>query len=86
MKALGYVIYIPYTTYTIPDPIDDVLLNNESLVPYLQGTKTPGMLASLQACASAPSNVIQASEPADIDAGLTKLLQSAITNGGRFVN
>ena len=82
MKALGYSVYVLYTTYfTTPGPlrVDPVLLYNRALAPYLAPPATPGI-----GCASSPSNYQAASNPADIDAAMTELLKSALGNGGRF--
>ena len=82
MKALGYSVYVLYTTYFTtpgPLPVDPVLLYNRALAPYLAPPATPGI-----GCASSPSNYQAASNPADIDAAMTELLKSALGNGGRF--
>jgi hypothetical protein len=84
MKNLGYNVYVLYTTFVQTPNIDDVLLNNTALVPYLNGTASPAMAASLQSCASAPSNYAEASDPAAITAAMKLLLQSALGSGGRF--
>jgi hypothetical protein len=85
MKNLGYNVYLLYTTF-ITAPLDLVLLNNHALVPYLNGTASPGMAVSLQSCASAPGNYFQASDPAAITAAMTQMLKAALGNGGRFTN
>jgi hypothetical protein len=86
MKNLGYNVYVLYTTY-ITTPTNLVLpFSNSQLLPYLNGTQAPTMAGSLQSCASAPTNYIQASIPADIDAAMTQLLKAALASGGRFTN
>ena len=82
MKALGYSVYVLYTTYfTTPGPFQSILscLITEPLLPYLAPPATPGI-----GCASSPSNYQAASNPADINAAMTELLKSALGNGGRF--
>jgi hypothetical protein len=83
MKALGYSVYVLYTTYitnpTPPTSINAVLLNNGALQPLFAPPATPGI-----ACASSPSNYIEASDPADINTAMTQLLKAALGNGGRF--
>jgi Flp pilus assembly protein TadG len=85
MKALGYSVYVLYTTY-ITDPEALILVNNTALYNYI--TVTPPAVSlmdtSLASCASAPSNYIKASSPADINTAMTQLLKSALGNGGRF--
>jgi Flp pilus assembly protein TadG len=84
MKNLGYSVYVLYTTY-ITTPSNLLLpFGNINLLPYLQGTATPGMASSLQSCASGPSNYAEASDPAAITAAMTQMLKSALGNGGRF--
>jgi Flp pilus assembly protein TadG len=84
MKNLGYSVYVLYTTY-ITTPSNLVLpFGNIDLLPYLQGTATPGMAASLQSCASGPTNYAEASDPAAINTAMTQMLKSALGNGGRF--
>lgn len=84
MKTLGYSVYVLYTTY-ITTPSNLVLpFDNINLLPYINGTASPAMVPSLQACASAPTNFAQASDPAAINAAMTQLLQAALGNGGRY--
>jgi Flp pilus assembly protein TadG len=86
MKNLGYNVYVLYTTY-ITTPSNLVLpFSNSALLPYLNGTQAPTMAGSLQSCASAPTNYIQASVPADITAAMTQLLKAALANSGRLTN
>ena len=68
MKRLGYNIYVLYTTY-ITNPVNVMLPFNQALAPYVNGTATPALVPSLQACASAPTNFAQASDPAAINTG-----------------
>jgi Flp pilus assembly protein TadG len=82
MKNKGYAVYVLYTTYS-SDP--SVLVNDQALGAYLTpegGAST--MAQRLEACASQPANFIQASDPADIQAAMRTLLQSALTSAGRF--
>lgn len=84
MKDLGYSIYVIYTTYVI-DPLSVMLpFDNGPIADYVSGRKTPAMVPSLQACASAPTNYAEASDPDAINAAMTKMLQSALSNGGRY--
>ena len=86
MKNLGYRVYVLYTTF-VTSPLDAVLLNNHGLLPYLtdtNGTGTSPMALALKACASAPANFAQASDPAAITTAMSQLLQAALGNGGRY--
>ncbi len=84
MKALGYNVYVLYTTY-ITTPSNLVLpFDNIDLLPYINGSASPAMVPSLTACASAPTNFAEASDPAAINAAMTQLLQAALGNGGRY--
>jgi hypothetical protein len=83
MKALGYNVYVLYTTY-ITTPTNLILVNNTALLPYINGTASPAMVTSLQSCASAPTNYAEASDPAAIASAMTQLLKAALGNGGRF--
>jgi hypothetical protein len=84
MKALGYSIYVLYTTY-ITTPSNWVLpFDNIDLLPYINGTKTPAMATSLQSCASSPTHYAEASDPTAITTAMNQLLQAALGNGGRF--
>ena len=86
IKNLGYSVYVLYTTF-ITTPLDAVLLNNHGLLPYLTDTNGPSsspMALALQACASAPANFAQASDPAAINTAMTQMLQAALGNGGRY--
>jgi Flp pilus assembly protein TadG len=86
MKNLGYNVYVLYTTY-ITTPSNLVLpFSNINLLAYLNVTQSPTMAGSLQSCASAPGNYVQASNPADITTAMTQLLQAALANGGRLTN
>jgi hypothetical protein len=86
MKNLGYSVYVLYTTY-ITTPANLVLpFDNIDLMPYIDGTKSPGMATSLQACASAPQDYVEASDPAAIATAMTQLLKAALGNSGRFVD
>lgn len=84
MKALGYNIYVLYTTY-ITTPSNLVLpFDNIDLLPYIKGTSTPAMATSLQSCASSPANYAEASDPAAITQAMNQLLRAALLSGGRF--
>lgn len=84
MKSLGYNVYVLYTTY-ITTPSNLVLpFDNIDLLGYINGTKSPAMVPSLQSCASAPTNFAQASDPAAINAAMSQMLQAALGNGGRY--
>ncbi len=83
MKNLGYSIYVLYTTY-IATPPDLMLHFDPKLEPYIKGIATPAMVPSLQSCASAPANYAEASDPSAINAAMTRMLQSALSNGGRY--
>lgn len=84
MKSLGYSVYVLYTTY-ITTPSDLLLpFDNINLLPYINGTRTPAMASSLRSCASAPTNYAEASDPAAIHAAMSQMLQSALSNGGRY--
>jgi Flp pilus assembly protein TadG len=87
MKALGYSVYVLYTTY-ITDPEALILVNNTALYNYITVAPpaTSLMDTSLASCASAPSNYQKASSPAAIATAMTQLLQAALGNGGRFTN
>ena len=84
MKNLGYSIYVIYTTY-VTDPSSVMLqFDNGPIAGYVKGTSTPAMVPSLQACASAPANYAEASDPTAINAAMTQMLQAALGNGGRY--
>ena len=84
MKSLGYSVYVLYTTY-ITTPSNLVLpFDNIDLLGYINGTKSPAMVPSLQSCASAPTNYAEASDPAAINTAMTQMLQAALGNGGRY--
>jgi hypothetical protein len=78
IKAHGYKVYVLYTTYfTSPATL---MLDNTALIPYINGTTgTPYDLpTNLAACASGPNDLVQASDPADIQTGLETLVQAAM--------
>lgn len=92
MKNRGYNVYVLYTTF-VTTPLDTVLLFNHDILPYLTGFDDRGnpvnvaekaMVPSLQACASTPANFAQASDPDAIKAAMKKLLQAALSSGGRY--
>lgn len=85
MKNFGYNVYVLYTTY-ITTPKELVLpFDNIELLDYINGTKSPAMIPSLQACASAPTNFAEASDPDAINAAMSQMLQAALGNGGRYI-
>ena len=83
MKKLGYSVYVLYTTY-ISSPPDLMLHFDRGLESYINGTTKGAMVPSLQSCASAPTNYVEASDPTAINAAMKRLLQSALSNGGRY--
>ncbi len=82
MKAKGYSIYVLYTPYSSDPTV--LVFGNSALAPYLNGTASPGMVASLQACASSPNDFAQASDTTTIIADMNQMVQSALGAGGRF--
>ena len=82
MKAKGYSVYVLYTPYSSDPSV--LLFNNAALAPYLAGTASPGMVSSLQACASSAANFAQANDPASVVADMNQMLQSALGLGARF--
>lgn len=85
MKALGYNVFVLYTTYITTPSAALLPFDNIGLLPYINGTATPTMAGSLQACASKPANFAEASDPVAINAAMTLMLQAALMNGGRFL-
>jgi Flp pilus assembly protein TadG len=86
IKALGYTVYVLYTTYiTTPTSI---VIYNESLVPYVTGSGEANtaydLQGNLQGCASAPGNYAEASSPAAITAALQSMVQAALNSGARL--
>ncbi len=75
MKAAGYTVYILYTPYTA-EPV--YLPNNMALQPYLTSSSSPGVLASLQNCASSSSDVIEATSPTEIQTAMSVLINEAV--------
>ncbi len=82
IKAKGYQVFVLYTTYSTDYPL--VLLNNQNLATYINGTGPGSLVGNLQACASGSQNFIQASSPADIQAGLTQLLSVAVGSAAKY--
>lgn len=78
MKNLGYSIYVLYTTY-IATPPDLMLRFDRSLAPYVSS-----IVPALKSCASAPTNYAEASDPNAINTAMMQLLQSALSNSGRY--
>ena len=83
MKTAGYTIYVLYTPY---NSAPAYLPNNMALQPYITGASTPSVLSALQSCASSPSDVIQATAPADIQAGMVTLIDEAVGSTTRLTN
>ncbi len=90
MKALGYDVYVLYTTYFTADAGGNtapLVPFNEFLIPYVAGTGTPAsydLTPNMKACASAPANYAEASSPSDITAAMSAMLQAAINSGARL--
>ena len=82
MKNAGYTIYILYTPYN-SEPV--YLPWNAGLAPYINGTVSPSVNSALVACTGNPSNVIQATSQADIQAGMVALLGAAVGNTTELV-
>jgi hypothetical protein len=81
-KNKGFNVYVLYTPYLpLANPF---YLNNDK--QYVEPTTVGGtsaILAALQACASAPANFFQASDPAAINAAMQQMLKSALNSAGR---
>lgn len=84
MKDKGYTLYVLYTKYSTDYPI--VLLNNQVLANYINGTSQPAMIDSLKACATTADDFIAADTPAEIQTGLSKLLSVAVGSPARLTN
>ena len=83
IKNAGYTLYVLYTPYN-SEPV--YLPNNIALQPYITGADTPSILSALQSCASSPSDVIEATLPADIQAGMATLIDEAVGRTSRLTN
>jgi Flp pilus assembly protein TadG len=83
IKNAGYTLYVLYTPYNSENVY---LPNNYALQPYINGSASPSVLSSLQSCASSPNDVIQATSPSDIQAGMTTLIDEAVGSTTRFIN
>jgi Flp pilus assembly protein TadG len=83
IKNAGYTVYILYTPYNSEAAY---LPNNYALQPYITGATTPSILSALQSCASAPTNVIQATSPDAIQTGIKTLVDEAVGNTTRLSN
>jgi Flp pilus assembly protein TadG len=79
-KDKGYTIYVVYTPYY--PLMNDYYLNH--LADIVEGTGAGTTTANLQACASAPSNYIEASDGPHITAALQTFFQLAIAPPARF--
>ncbi len=90
IKALGYAVYVIYTTYITQDASGNQLplvIYNQFLVPYVNSVGSPAsydLAANMQACASSPANYAQASDPAAIEAAMAAMLQSVINSASRL--
>ncbi len=84
MKKKGYTVYVLYTTYSSA-PVN-LPFNNINLVPYITGNAANDLIPELTACASSPKDIIVASSPADINTGLTTLLNQAVGSATRLTN
>ena len=82
MKDKGYQVFVLYTTYSTDYPL--VLLFNQGLANFINATGPGSLSGNLQACASSPQDFIQASSPADIQAGLSQLLSIAVGNAATY--
>lgn len=79
IKALGYTVYVLYTTYdTTPA---SMMIYNEALVPYINGTTgtASDLPPNLEGCASSPAHYAQASDPTSIQTVLSAMVKAAIT-------
>ncbi len=83
IKNAGYTLYVLYTPYNSENVY---LPNNYALQPYINGTASPSVLSALQSCASSPNDVIQATSPTDIQAGMTTLIDEAVGATTRLTN
>ncbi len=83
-KAKGITVYVLYTTYS--DDPSVLLYDNIALKPYLDSTSlaTDGMVPQLTACASAPTDFIQATDANGIASAFNILLQTALSAPGRY--
>ncbi len=81
-KAKGITIYVIYTTYDADSSV--LLYSNSELAPYLAGTSSPGFVSSLEACASAPADFLQAANSGAIATAFDELLATALSSAGRF--
>ena len=84
MKDKGYTVYVLYTTYS-SKPVN-LPFGNIGLVPYITGTASNDLIPALTACASGPNDIIVASSPADIQAGLNTLVNQAVGSATRLTN
>ena len=75
IKNAGYTLYVLYTPYNSENIY---LPNNMPLQPYITGASSPSILSALQSCASSPADLIQATAPADVQAGLKALVDAAL--------
>ncbi len=83
MKSAGYTIYVLYTPYNSAPPY---LPFNMPLQPYITGASTPSVLSALQSCASSASDVIVATAPSEIQAGMIALINEAVGSTTRLTN
>ncbi len=83
MKQAGYNVYVLYTPL---NPAAVYLPNNMALQPYITGATSPSILSALQSCASASSDVIQATSSSDIQAGMVTLINQAVGSTTQVTN
>lgn len=77
-KDLGYTVYVLYTPYY--PVLHTWYLNGGFDRSVVEGNGTNSITYNLQACASAPSDYIEASDSADISAALQTFLKQALLN------
>ena len=84
VKNAGYTLYVLYTPY---NSAAIYLPFNMQLQPYITGAASPSVLSALQTCASEPGDLIVATSPTDIQAGLTALVDAALVGATtKFTN
>ena len=83
MKLAGYTVYVLYTPL---NPAAVYLPNNTALQPFITGATTPSILSALQSCATAASDVIQATSSSDIQAGMVALINQAVGSTTQVTN
>ena len=76
VKNAGYTLYVLYTPYD--SETNYLPYGNIKLQPYITGAASPSILSALQSCASAPQDLIEATLPSEIQAGLTAIVDAAL--------